>query len=396
MKIFTLAIVLLLAISGFAQSYSLTVFNNSGQQFFVIMNGIKQNSLPLTNVKVAGLTEGSYEVKLIFADGKTADINKKIYLAEPGDYLARVTFKKGKGKLQYFGTTGGGSQAPGGATNVNYRPNEQAVYSDQPQVQTPVQTPQPVVTPPVSQQNSGVSTTVTNTQNPGNVQSGTTIQSTQTTTTTTQTNGNAPTGGINMNVSVTDPTATGNGNVGTSTTIVDPETGETINVNIGISMSGMGTGNEGVNTQTTTTTTTTTTSSSSSSSNIQQQVQTNGQTVPPVQQAPVSVPSTTKQPVSVTCIQVFTSTTYVDELKKMSFDEDRLTSIRSSLKTTCLTTIQATKILETLTFSGDRLEIAKFMYPRLTDSVNALQLNKLFTFETEKEEFTEFVQNNKR
>ena len=128
-KIFTLTFIIF-ALFANAQS-SLTIFNNSGQQFFVIINGIKQNSLPLTNCRVDNLsTEMAYEVKLIFADGKTGDISKKLWFEENGNYLARVDFKKKKGKLKYFGMTPTGQSTPE-ATPVIYRPNDQSVYSDQ-------------------------------------------------------------------------------------------------------------------------------------------------------------------------------------------------------------------------------------------------------------------------
>lgn len=392
MRIFTLITLLFVGLQVMAQSYSLTIFNNGGQQFFVIMNGIKQNSLPLTNVKIGGLSQGSYEVKLIFADGKTADINKKIYFEEPGDYLGRVTFKKGKGKLQYFGTTGGGTQAPGGSTNVIYRPNEQSVYSDQQVVQTQQA---PVSTPP-SQGSVGVNTNVSTSQNPNAAGATSTVQSTSTsmsTSTTTTTTGNGQTGGINMNVNVTDPSSNGNGGVGTNTTVVDPVTGETIQMNIGISMSGMDPNNPGMNTQTSTTTTTSSssTSSSTTSTNVQQNVNVSTSGTPAQQTTPA-----TKQPINVVCNEMHTSTTYIDELKRMTFDEDRLISIQSTLKSKCLTSVQAHKILETLTFSGDRLEMAKFMYMRLTNPMNAMSLADLFTFDSEKEEFETYVKQNKR
>jgi hypothetical protein len=391
MRIFTLIALLFVGLQVMAQSYSLTIFNNGGQQFFVIMNGIKQNSLPLTNVKIGSLSQGSYEVKLIFADGKTADINKKIYLEEPGDYLARVTFKKGKGKLQYFGTTGGGTQAPGGSTNVIYRPSEQAVFSDQPVVQTPTA---PVTSTP-NQGSVGTTTTVTSSQTPNSAATSTTVQGSSTSmssSTTATTSGNSQTGGINMDVNMTDPSNTGNGGVGTTTTAVDPVTGETIQMNVGISMSGMDPNNSGMNTQTTTTTTS---SSSTSTSTITTNVQQNVNISTSGTQTP-STPPAPKQPMSVTCSEMFTSTTYVDELKRMTFDEDRLTSIQSTLKTKCLTSGQAYKVLETLTFSGDRLEMAKFIYMRLTDPFNAMSLSELFTFDSEKEEFETFVKQNKR
>jgi hypothetical protein len=502
MKIFTLIAFLVVGLQVMAQSYSLTVFNNGGQQFFVIMNGIRQNSLPLTNVKIGGLSQGSYEVKLIFADGKTADINKKIFLDEPGDYLGRVTFKKGKGRLQYFGTTGGGTQAPGGSTNVIYRPTEQSGFSDQPvqTQQTPVNTSNlgagsatnstmsqnpnsqgttniqgsstsmnsttntttngngqagginmnvnvsdPTmngnggvnmnvnISDPVTTGNGGVGTNTTivdpvtgetiqmnvgismsgmDSNNPGmNTQTTTTVTSSQTpntiganatihgsgtainSSTSATTSGNGQNGGVNMNVNISDPVITGNGGVGTNTTIVDPVTGETIQMNVGISMSGMDPNNPGINTQTTTTTTSSSTSTMTTTTNVQQNVNINssGQQTNQNQQGTPQIQRLDGQ-----CNGVFTSTTYVEELKRLTFDEDRLISIQNTFKTKCLTSGYAHTILETLTFSGDRLEMAKFMYMRLTDPVNAMSLADLFTFDSEKEEFEMFVTQNRR
>ena len=43
---------------AFGQS-NITVFNNGGQQFYVILNGVKQNFQPMTNVVVSGLKNGT-------------------------------------------------------------------------------------------------------------------------------------------------------------------------------------------------------------------------------------------------------------------------------------------------------------------------------------------------
>ena len=115
-----------------AQS-NLSIFNNNGQSFYVILNGIRQNSKPETNVQVAQIKNGSYAVKVIFADGKTPDIDKNFMIDAPYDITARIIFKKGKGKLQLMGQepTHGVLQEA-----VVYRPNDAAVYSDMIPVQT--------------------------------------------------------------------------------------------------------------------------------------------------------------------------------------------------------------------------------------------------------------------
>ena len=115
-----------------AQS-NLSIFNNNGQSFYVVLNGIRQNSKPETNVQVAQIKNGSYAVKVIFADGKTPDIDKNFMIDAPYDITARIIFKKGKGKLQLMGQepTHGVLQEA-----VVYRPNDAAVYSDMIPIQT--------------------------------------------------------------------------------------------------------------------------------------------------------------------------------------------------------------------------------------------------------------------
>ena len=99
----------------------------------MVLNGIRQNSKPETNVQVAQIKNGSYAVKVIFADGKTPDIDKNFMIDAPYDITARIIFKKGKGKLQLMGQepTHGVLQEA-----VVYRPNDAAVYSDMIPVQT--------------------------------------------------------------------------------------------------------------------------------------------------------------------------------------------------------------------------------------------------------------------
>jgi hypothetical protein len=118
---------LLFTFSALHAQSNLSIFNNNGQSFYVVLNGIRQNSKPETNVQVAQIKNGSYAVKVIFADGKPPDIDKNFMIDAPYDITARIIFKKGKGKLQLMGQepTHGVIQEA-----VVYRQNDAAVYSD--------------------------------------------------------------------------------------------------------------------------------------------------------------------------------------------------------------------------------------------------------------------------
>lgn len=399
MKKITTLLFLFVCLISFGQS-TLTIFNNGGQQFYVILNGIKQNSTPQTNVSVSGINNGSYSVKLIFADGKTGDIDKNFMLDEPSFVTTRVIFKKGKGKLQLIGMEPANGQN-GTGTNIIYRPNNSAVYSDAVVTQTVTTNTQQTTTPANTQQNgnvtintSGNGQQTSTTTNAGSGQSqqvgGTTTINTQQTTTTTDPtmqNGNV---GINMNVNVTDPTMN-NGQDG---------------VNMSINMSGTGVGtNTTVNeTQTvnqTTTTTVTTNGTQTTTSGGTQTISTNTNLNGQNTNTNTNVNNGSNQVVSSATSQNFVScqkimgdvNVYLKDLEQFNFEEDKMDLTKKDFVGTCMTASQAYKLVEIYTFEANRLEIAKYLYPRIIDKDNAKTIIPLFTFDATKLEFREFIRN---
>jgi len=88
----------------YAQSNNLIVFTLEPQPFYVILNGIRQNEEPKTNVKITGLPGEFYRMKVIFADGKTPDLEKSIsYLEMEKEVSIELRQKKGKWRVRYAG-----------------------------------------------------------------------------------------------------------------------------------------------------------------------------------------------------------------------------------------------------------------------------------------------------
>jgi hypothetical protein len=359
---------LLFTFSALHAQSNLSIFNNNGQSFYVVLNGIRQNSKPETNVQVAQIKNGSYAVKVIFADGKTPDIDKNFMIDAPYDITTRIVFKKGKGKLQLMGmepTQGVIQEA------VVYRPTDAAVYSD---ATTTIQT-----------MPSSSSTTIQTTGNTTginmnvNVQEtpNTTIQTSNTTTTTTTT-GTIPDENVNLNMNLS---------LG----------GVNVNLNANASATGSGTGlGTGVSvTETTTSSSTTTTTASSSmttsttgsNSNVNQNDQVNAQqqqVIAQVQQAPLSN--------RVNCTKTMNRLeAFKVELQDQSFEEDRLEALQLAMKSTCLTTAQAEQLIDLFTFDENRLEVAKYLSDRLTDRDNAGALAKKLTFDSSKMEYRRYI-----
>lgn len=205
-KLFTLiSATFITAVTTFAQIPSkVTVFSEDGNPFYLVVNGIKQNDKPLTNVLVDGLTLPNYKVKVIFSDAALAPIDKTIYTADanggPSEVVYRIKINnKGERVLNLYSAKSITQPVVYNQSNV---PNDLAVV------------------------NFRTSESVNNTVVYG---------SSVTTTTTTV----ATPGGVGMNVNV-----------------IDPVTGENVNMNVNANVGMVGG---------TMTTTTTTTSSSTSS-----------------------------------------------------------------------------------------------------------------------------------
>jgi hypothetical protein len=373
--------------SALSAQSNLSIFNNNGQSFYIVLNGIRQNSKPETNVQVGQIKNGSYAVKVIFADGKTPDIDKNFMIDAPYDITARIIFKKGKGKLQLMGQepTHGVIQEA-----VVYRPTDAAVYSDMLVVNSiPTQNTTTIQTPAVQNTTSVQTTPVQNT-------------------TTIQTTGTGNTTGINMNVNVSE---TPNTTITTTTTGTIPD--ENVNLNMNLSVGGVNVNlnanasGTGVGTGTTVTETTTTSSStisSSSSTTTSTQGfpnQTNSQVVQQVNQNPnIQVSSNTNQAQTqvqtqghtVNCTKTMNRLeAFKVELQDQSFEDDRLEALQLAMKSTCLTSAQAEQLIDLFNFDENRLEVAKYLSDRLTDRDNAGALAKKLTFDSSKMEYRRYI-----
>jgi hypothetical protein len=95
----------LLAFQLAAQTTNVIFYTENGEKFTVIMNGVRQNPQPETNVKVTGLNAQNYQVKIIFEDQNLGTLDKAVFFPNMGnEYTFAVTKnKKGEYKLGYRG-----------------------------------------------------------------------------------------------------------------------------------------------------------------------------------------------------------------------------------------------------------------------------------------------------
>jgi hypothetical protein len=100
--IYIFFISLLITSYAFGQNNNIVVFSNSGEKFSLILNGVRQNVASATNVKVTGLNQPGYKLKIIFENKSLYDVDRNISFAESDkEYVYSIQKVKGVYKLRY-------------------------------------------------------------------------------------------------------------------------------------------------------------------------------------------------------------------------------------------------------------------------------------------------------
>jgi hypothetical protein len=352
----TALIALMFAIQVQAQSTaSATYFTQEGEKIWVIVDGIKQNNVASTNVKVSGLTKQAYRVKLIFEDENLKPVDHNLYVQDPDGKMMEVVHnirknKKGEYVVRISSFDEVKGQTPPPATNGSQ----------------PAQTP-PQEVPFHNQEWS-------DTQYNENV------------------NMNMGIGGfgINTNVGVTETT---DGGVNMDMSIGMPGM-ENMNMNTNVGVTGSTT----TTVRTSTTTTTTTTGGSRPATTTPPANQTRPQT--PVQQTPVTTPArpveTPAQPATPSngCARTADNTAIANitnSIKSKSFAADKLKTAETFLKGSCVTTAQVKNLVSLFNFEADKLSFAKAAYSRCVDKENYYMVADDFSFSSSSEELMDYI-----
>jgi hypothetical protein len=115
-------LILLSQISFGQQSSNLVIFAEDATPFYAIVNGVKQNSQPETNVKIIGLTNQANQVKVIFKDQTMPTLDKQVYFQEMNvEATMKIANTKKGYKIRYFGEVSMGAAVEDPGQNViNY------------------------------------------------------------------------------------------------------------------------------------------------------------------------------------------------------------------------------------------------------------------------------------
>jgi hypothetical protein len=331
-KILALAILVTFGFIANAQTANLILFTENGEQFTAILNGIRQNAKPETNVKITGLNAEYYKLKVIFDNNALGEKNFNINLAlgEETTYCIKKN-NKGEYVTRFMSSVplDQAPSAPASQTVVVYNANPAASNAN---------------TTVTHQQTT--TTTTTGTSNPDNVNISLGI------------NVDGMGGGINMNVSETD---------------LDEDHSTSVH---------------------STTTTTTTTTTHSSTSNYDEHAGHNHPHNPapapvvylPGYNGPIGCPV----PMSPNDFSDLKRT-----VNSKTFEDTKLTIAKQVVSSQCLLTSQVKDLLGCFTFEASILEMAKNCYTHTYDIGNYFKVNDVFTFESSIEELNKYIESRK-
>jgi hypothetical protein len=315
---------------------SITVFTEGGEPFYLIINGLKQNTKAETNVKAIGINGQQVKAKVIFDQQGIPDCDKSIPMMWAAEAVSNTEFvfsikknRKGQYKWEYV------SHSPIQVSNVN----------------------------PIQNNNIG--------QNNNNTTNGNQSSLTSVTSSTTTTNNNGGVGiniginGIGMNMSISDGN---NGNITNTTTTTTTTSYTTTSTGVtqgnSVANSQINANNIGTNS--------TNVSNNSNQNNLSSNNSACNSSMP---------------------------TAEFNEAKKSiqskSFDDTKLNIAKQIADNNCMSVDQIKGIISLFSFENNKLEFAKYAYDRCSEKRNYYKVGDTFTFNSNVEELNEFIKSKK-
>ncbi|MBK9319863.1 MAG: DUF4476 domain-containing protein [Bacteroidetes bacterium] len=104
-RLMLIGMVMFLSFQVSAQSSNVVLFTENGERFTAILNGIRQNDKPETNVKITGLSAEFYKLKVIFESTALGEknFNMAIELGKENTYVIKKN-NKGEFVLRFMGS----------------------------------------------------------------------------------------------------------------------------------------------------------------------------------------------------------------------------------------------------------------------------------------------------
>lgn len=173
-----------------------------------------------------------------------------------------------------------------------------------------------------------------------------------------------------------------NGTVTQTITTTTTTAGNGVNAGVGVNVDGVGVGvnvniNDGVPVNSTISQTTTTTTTTGRGRNV-------------AVAEPVAAGCTRARP-----MDAGDFSNALETIKKMGFDETRLSTAKQISESNCLSTNQVVQMCKLFSFEETKLDFAKFAYDGCTDPKNYFNVNNIFSFSSSVESLSSYISGKK-
>ncbi len=385
-----LSLTLFLAVMGVKAQNNLVVFSENGEKFFLIINGVKQNLEPETNVKVTDLIQPNYKAKIVFEDKAKGVVDQNIYFMQDAEPVKNYEFvysvgmkKKGLYKARPVSAVAIGPQTKteNDQTVVHYTTTE------------PTQSNNNVISDGNSSSTINIADDGTHMNNSGsnnNANVGMNV------------NVNENNMGMNTGGSITMSGSAGTNANSNGANVSMNVNGANMNINVNENNLGMNSGGnvkaDGMTTTSSKTVTTTTKKSSNGTTTIAQSTTVSGTSSGNMSDATSTKTKTRTQTKTTDGYEVGTVVdnskgckvgmsssdfnTAKESINGKSFEDSKLTMSKQILDNNCVTSAQVKEIMGLFSFENNKLDLAKYAYGRTVDKNNYYMVNDAFTFES--------------
>jgi hypothetical protein len=121
MKKFITLFLLFVGYSAFSQNNDIVVYTLESEPFYVILNGIRQNENPETNIRVENVDGEFHRMRVIFENDKFPPLDQSINFFESNSEIKiEIVYRKNKFRARFMGESKKANKASKEQTHVSY------------------------------------------------------------------------------------------------------------------------------------------------------------------------------------------------------------------------------------------------------------------------------------
>lgn len=145
----------------YGQQNNLVVFTQESTPFYVVLNGVRQNETPQTNVKIEDVKGEFQKVRVIFENEELGAVDQSVnFFKEDVEIKIEVVYKRNKYRLRYMGETAlNNTETSSGQETIDFQSSESSSHKEEQSKETTKGSGQVSISTRIAEQESQVEQT---------------------------------------------------------------------------------------------------------------------------------------------------------------------------------------------------------------------------------------------